>query len=236
MTVLGVQINVENGQVNGRDLWKWLESKKDFSSWVKQKVKHLNLRLTQDFTPNGGNTRQEGRPQINYLFTTEAAKKIAMAENTEQGNRVRDYFLAMEKVAVKVITEDQFNFDSDPIIAIRKSQIMMEQRLKKVEEKFEQQEIAILQAQEEMKLLPAPTKEVKEPTLRKLLNKAIWTQSKGNPDKIKIIWAQVYQYLLDCCGKNVAVQAANRGLKPIDIIEHENLLEDSYSYVISLNK
>ena len=88
--------------VNARDLAEKLEIKKDFSNWMKHQIESLDLEENFDyevFNKKGENPNEGGRPLKEYILTVDAAKHIAMASRTEQGKKVRKYFIAMEKYA-----------------------------------------------------------------------------------------------------------------------------------------
>jgi anti-repressor protein len=98
-------IQDEYGQqvVNARDLWKALEVSKDFSNWIKNKIK------TYGFEENGDYARKSTiRPKrrivqggdlrsIEYIISLDMAKELAMITNTDKGREIRKYFIAVEK-------------------------------------------------------------------------------------------------------------------------------------------
>lgn len=87
--------NVEGKKtVNARSLWKFLESKQEFSNWIKARTlrfiedRDFLIRLSES---NGG------RPSKEYHLTIETGKMISMLENNEKGDEIREYFLECEK-------------------------------------------------------------------------------------------------------------------------------------------
>lgn len=103
----------ENGQgaVSARELHIFLESKQDFSTWIKNRIEKYDLIENVDFvtapqsygTANGGySTRME------YVLSIDAAKELSMVEGNEKGKEARKYFIACEKIAKeskKVLTQ-----------------------------------------------------------------------------------------------------------------------------------
>lgn len=89
----------EVNAVNARDLHKALNSKKDFSSWIKARIEKLGLVESRDygiFTQMGENPLG-GRPAKEYVVTIDIAKHLAMIEMTDKGRQVREYFIECEK-------------------------------------------------------------------------------------------------------------------------------------------
>nr|DAY06041.1 MAG TPA: AntA/AntB antirepressor [Caudoviricetes sp.] len=91
----GAEVN----SVNARDLHAVLESKTDFSNWIKRRLEETDAVENVDFivfTKNGENSNG-GRPQVEYILSTDIAKEIAMMERNEKGKQVRRYFIEVEK-------------------------------------------------------------------------------------------------------------------------------------------
>lgn len=89
----------EVNAVNARDLHKALDSKKDFSSWIKARIEKLGLVESRDygvFTQMGENPLG-GRPAKEYVVSIDIAKHLAMIEMTDKGRQVREYFIECEK-------------------------------------------------------------------------------------------------------------------------------------------
>lgn len=96
-----IPIKNNNGRtvVNARDLHEFLESKKDFSSWIKDRIERYDLAENEDyvvFTEIGENSKG-GRPKKEYALTLDAAKELSMVEGNEKGKQARKYFIACEK-------------------------------------------------------------------------------------------------------------------------------------------
>ena len=93
-------IGGENQQtVNARDLWKFLESKQDFSTWIKRRIEKYEFIEGLDYLlhkfveqlPSGA------KHCIEYLITLDMAKELAMVENNKRGRQARQYFIEVEK-------------------------------------------------------------------------------------------------------------------------------------------
>ncbi len=89
----------ETNAVNARELHETLGVKQDFSHWIKKQIKTLGIELNVDyvvFVIKGENLKG-GRPQQDYIITTDTAKHISMASRTLKGKEVRNYFISIEK-------------------------------------------------------------------------------------------------------------------------------------------
>ena len=102
-----------NPIVNARDLYKGLKVGKDFSSWIKEKIKKCEFIENVDYAriffdengenmtlPKNGERSSRGFGdvfRIEYALTYNSAKHIAMLQNNAQGKKVRQYFIEREK-------------------------------------------------------------------------------------------------------------------------------------------
>lgn len=83
--------------VDLRELHAALESKQEFGHWSKSRldffVKGDDFAVSDNLVKNSIG----GRPRIDYAVSIDAAKQIAMMEQTEKGRSVRLWFIAREK-------------------------------------------------------------------------------------------------------------------------------------------
>jgi len=88
--------------VDARSLWSELESKQEFSHWISAKVL-INPFFEEnvDYIVLGNIIKNlnGGRPRKDYALKLNSAKKVAMAEQTSKGDKVRDYFIRCEAIA-----------------------------------------------------------------------------------------------------------------------------------------
>lgn len=86
--------------VNARDLHKELFIGRDYSTWIKERIKKYDFQKDVDyevFTKSGENS-DGGRPSLEYNITMEMAKELAMVTNNEQGKVARKYFITIENI------------------------------------------------------------------------------------------------------------------------------------------
>lgn len=96
-----IPITENNGKraVNARDLHAFLESKQDFSTWIKNRidkydlVENVDYVLLHNFVEQVSGTKH----RIDYALTIDAAKELSMVEGNEKGKEARRYFIACEK-------------------------------------------------------------------------------------------------------------------------------------------
>ena len=85
--------------VNARELHQALSVGRDFSTWIKDRLKKYKFSRGEDYEvfPHSGENPNGGRPTTEYLLTIDTAKEIAMVENNHEGKQVRRYFIECEK-------------------------------------------------------------------------------------------------------------------------------------------
>ena len=98
-----IKITEQNGRraVSARELHQFLESKRDFSNWMKDRIEKYGFTENQDFEVFNkfGENPQGGRPLTEYALSIDMAKELCMIENNEKGRTARKYFIACEKKA-----------------------------------------------------------------------------------------------------------------------------------------
>ena len=84
--------------VSGRELWERLGIKKHYTQWMEVQLGEM---FSQDVDFEAFNLKviSGNKPEKNHRLTLKMAKKIAMAEHTDEGNAVRDYFLDRERIS-----------------------------------------------------------------------------------------------------------------------------------------
>jgi len=112
--------------VSGRELWKFLESKQEFSNWIKNRIVKYDFIEDEDFTVdkfiNGKATQKE------YILKLDMAKELAMVEGNDKGKQARRYFIACEK-KLKQTVQPSYQV-ADPI---ERAKIWIEEEEKRVQ-------------------------------------------------------------------------------------------------------
>jgi len=108
--IFGQKIEQENVQtVNARDVHAFLEVKKDFSNWIKDKIKNYDFIEGQDYicSPNLASKTGSGGHNIKeYYVSLDMAKELSMVQNNPKGKEARQYFIQCEKIAKAAILKE----------------------------------------------------------------------------------------------------------------------------------
>jgi phage anti-repressor protein len=92
--------------VSARELWVYLESKADFSTWIKKRIDQFDFTQGIDFTvPLKNGTPKSmtyGNTTIEYFLSIEMAKELSMVEQTAKGKEARKYFIECERRAKQI--------------------------------------------------------------------------------------------------------------------------------------
>lgn len=86
--------------IDGRDVYYAMEIKKDYSTWVQDQIASLKMSLNVNYIkvfPQKGENSGGGRPTIEYHFTIESAKHIALVSRTQKGAEYRQALINLEK-------------------------------------------------------------------------------------------------------------------------------------------
>lgn len=103
--------------VNARELHVFLESKRDFSNWIKRRIEkygfvenvdYVVLTETDPFGPFiQASTKLASlstvglQQKIEYHISIDMAKELSMVENNEKGSQARKYFIECERQAIE---------------------------------------------------------------------------------------------------------------------------------------
>lgn len=96
-----IKITEYNGRqaVSARELHCFLESKQEFSNWIKSRIEKYGLIENEDFSSFDKVIKRDvgATTQKEYALTMDAAKELAMVEGNDKGKQARRYFIECEK-------------------------------------------------------------------------------------------------------------------------------------------
>ncbi|WP_334467962.1 antA/AntB antirepressor family protein [Arsenophonus sp. PmNCSU2021_1] len=85
--------------VNARDLHAFLEIGKDFTTWIKDRIKQYGFAENQDYiivenlsSPKSGSANSRQQVLKEYAISLNMAKELSMVERNEKGKQARQYF------------------------------------------------------------------------------------------------------------------------------------------------
>ncbi len=91
--------------VNARELHAFLEAKRDFSNWIKDRIIKYNLEEGIDYILTLAKTGERQNVVLKeYYLTLNVAKKLSMLENNKKGREARLYFIKCERLLKQVAT------------------------------------------------------------------------------------------------------------------------------------
>ena len=83
--------------VNARELHEFLESKRQFADWIKNRISEYDFIENQDFVRFHKKMKANNAIMIEYHITLDMAKELSMVERNEKGKQARKYFIECEK-------------------------------------------------------------------------------------------------------------------------------------------
>lgn len=129
-----IKVTEENGEqlVSARDLHDFLESKQDFTTWIKSRVEKYGFLENEDFTFHkfmvGKSIAHD------YILKIDMAKELSMVEGNEKGSLARRYFLNCEKKLKEVLPQLS---EMEMIVKIANSQIAMDKKFIEMDNKID---------------------------------------------------------------------------------------------------
>jgi len=187
-----ISIEERNGQqaVSARELHCFLESKQDFSTWMKNRIEKYGLIEKVDFEVfhNFMENPKGGRPLTEYALTVDAAKELSMVEGNEKGKQARRYFIEAEKAFRQVLSQR-------PVIPQTFSEAL---RLAASQAEQIEQQQKQLEAQRPRVLFSQAVETAKESVLIGELAKIICQNGVQTGEKRLFKWLRDNHYLCAC--------------------------------------
>lgn len=92
--------------VDGRDVHRFLKVGKDYTTWMKDRIKKYGFIEGVDFvivedlsSPKSGSAKARAQTVTEYFLTLSMGKELGMVDRSEQGRRIRKYFISIEEQA-----------------------------------------------------------------------------------------------------------------------------------------
>ncbi|WP_375681684.1 MULTISPECIES: antA/AntB antirepressor family protein [unclassified Bartonella] len=98
--------------VNARELHAFLEVKRDFSNWIKDRINKYDFKEERDYILTLAKIGERQNVVLKeYYLTLSVAKELSMVENNKKGREARLYFIECEK-RVKQVAVPQIDYSS----------------------------------------------------------------------------------------------------------------------------
>ena len=192
-----IKISDYNGKraVSARELHGFLESKRDFSNWIKDRIKRCDLIENQDFEVfnNFGENPNGGRPLTEYALTIETAKEISMVENNSKGKQARRYFIECEKT----LKENQQKKLSGAEYLLQQAQLMVEQerRITTVEQRLDNMDKERKENGERLLEAKLSDERLPEMSMKARVNQLVREYAVATNTSFQDVWHKVYSQL-----------------------------------------
>lgn len=85
--------------VNARELHKMLESKQDFSTWIKRRISQCGFEEGFDYIRLHQKMEANNATMIEYIISVDMTKHLGMMERNHKGHEIRKYYIEQEELA-----------------------------------------------------------------------------------------------------------------------------------------
>lgn len=133
-----IKIQEKNGEklASARELHTFLESKQEFTNWIKARIEKYGFVENEDFLINLSESTG-GRPSTDYILKMDMAKEISMVEGNEKGKQARKYFIQCEDKILEIKNNLPKLSEMEMIAKIAISQDETIKRIDTLEQKFD---------------------------------------------------------------------------------------------------
>lgn len=125
-----------NPCVSARDLHGFLESRQEFTAWIKGRIAKYGFTEGQDFVINLSRS-EAGRQTTEYVLSLDMAKELAMVEASARGQQARRYFIEKEKQHRQQAQAPTLT-TAELVLQIAQQNVEAERRLTALEQKLAQ--------------------------------------------------------------------------------------------------
>lgn len=135
-----VTLSIQSHEINSREcdtvdakeLHLFLEVGRDFSNWIKARIKQYKFIEDLDYLRTNAKTGVRSNvKEINYFITLDMAKELAMVERNDKGREARRYFIECEhKLRSNQAPAIEHDTSDKTLPSIQSQYITLEERAK----------------------------------------------------------------------------------------------------------
>lgn len=102
---IALQID-DDGMTTAKRLFNWLQKDEShYARWIKTNITENTFADENEYSPLLANKKTRGNQSIDYKITASLAKRIAMTEKNDRGEKARNYFIGCEQLLKKLAEE-----------------------------------------------------------------------------------------------------------------------------------
>jgi anti-repressor protein len=206
--------------VNSRDIYEYLEVKRQYADWIKTAIDKYDFIEGEDFTihkfVNGRAT------QSDYIVTLDMAKELCMVSNTPKGRETRKYFIEVEK-------KNRIPQNKDPMIAQMEMLISMRKEQLEIANRVDAIEMRQKEAQESLNSIEPSSSDAKDKTTRNRINEIVRAYCSMASVSYTDAWGKLYKEFYYRYNTNVNKRAKNQRKTKLDVVEDMGMLHDLYA-------
>lgn len=230
-----IKITEQNGKqaVSARELHAFLESKQDFTTWIKNRIDKYELINGVDYTLHKFMERNSWKHE--YALTIDAAKELSMVEGNEKGKQARRYFIECEKK----LSVSQIGKLSQAEIIFQMAQLNLQQekRISAIEsitnELYQTKQLA----EADLNRLPIAENELPECSLQSTIRQLVNSFAKAKSLPIRTVWDKVYQTLeFNYSVRIKACKKLNKSESWLDVAARKGHLEKIHTIISNFIK
>lgn len=233
MTNLSQLEENSNGLWSAKSLYTFLGVKTPYHKWFARQVEMYGFRLQEDFWTKMSESQVNGRPSLEHWMTPTMGKEMSMTSKGNRAKEARLWFIECEK-KLKEGTPKLTN--AQTILKIAQEAVEQERRLGELETKVERIEAQQREATEALLALPEPQVEARKMTDRALIRQVVNSYAMSTGMSHQLVWNKLYQECYYRLQINVTLQAKNKKLKPLDILEQEGVMTEVYAIACEIFK
>lgn len=236
-----IRITEHNGKqaISARELHAFLESKQQFTDWIKNRIDKYDLVENIDYQAFHNFMKCQngigGTTRIEYVLTIDAAKELSMVEGNEKGKQARRYFIECEKQ----LSASQIGKLSQAEIIFQMAQfnLQQEKRIATIESMTNELYQTKQLAEADLNRLPIAENELPECSLQNIIKQLVNSFAKSKSLQIRTVWDKVYQTLEFNHGVRIkACKKLNKSESWLDVAARKGHLEKIHTIISNFIK